>query len=130
MAGLPAINGLYVTFFHLLSYFFFGTSKHISPGLLDFSKIDFNSSIQANILNNLIMFKGAFPIVSLMVLGSIKMYEGILYSQIRDIPLNGNISTNSTANIIASKNDSFISNDPEEAKILLWHFRFFQESFW
>ena len=29
-AGLPAANGLYVTFFHCLIYFFLGTSKHIS----------------------------------------------------------------------------------------------------
>lgn len=33
MAGLPAVNGLYVAFFNLVLYFIFGTSKHISPGL-------------------------------------------------------------------------------------------------
>jgi hypothetical protein len=32
MAGVPAINGLYVAFFNVLLYVFMGTSRHISTG--------------------------------------------------------------------------------------------------
>lgn len=32
MAGLPPVNGLYVTFIHSIIYLFLGTSKHSSPG--------------------------------------------------------------------------------------------------
>ena len=52
-AGLPAYNGLYVTFFHCLLYFLFGTSRHISPG--------------------------TYAIISLMVFSSTNKYEGILF---------------------------------------------------
>ena len=52
-AGLPAYNGLYVTFFHCLLYFLFGTSRHISPG--------------------------TYAIISLMVFTHTNKYEGILF---------------------------------------------------
>lgn len=52
-AGLPAANGLYVTFFHCLIYFFLGTSRHISPG--------------------------TYAIISLMILTSTNKYEGVLF---------------------------------------------------
>lgn len=52
-AGLPAANGLYVTFFHCLIYFFLGTSKHISPG--------------------------TYAIISLMIITSTNKYEGVLF---------------------------------------------------
>lgn len=53
-----------------------------------------------------------------MVLGSIKKYEGILYSESIETNLSSNFS-NSTADRILLENNSFISNDPEEAKILI-----------
>ena len=34
MAGLPAINGLYVSFFAIVMYLLLGTSKHLSHGKL------------------------------------------------------------------------------------------------
>ncbi len=52
-AGLPAYNGLYVTFFQCLLYFLFGTSRHISPG--------------------------TYAIISLMVYTQTNKYEGILF---------------------------------------------------
>ena len=52
-AGLPAVNGLYVTFFQCVLYFLLGTSKHISPG--------------------------TFAITSLMTFNAVDSYEGILY---------------------------------------------------
>jgi len=57
-AGLPAANGLYVTFFHCLIYFFLGTSKHISPG--------------------------TYAIISLMILTSTNKYEGKLFPMSSD----------------------------------------------
>lgn len=57
-AGLPAANGLYVTFFHCLIYFFLGTSKHISPG--------------------------TYAIISLMILTSTNKYEGTLFPMSSD----------------------------------------------
>lgn len=32
MAGVPAINGLYVSFFTVILYVLFGTSRHLSTG--------------------------------------------------------------------------------------------------
>lgn len=66
-AGLPAANGLYVTFFHCLIYFFLGTSKHISPG--------------------------TYAIISLMILTSTNKYEGILFPMGSD---NGTLALNSS----------------------------------
>lgn len=57
-AGLPAANGLYVTFFHCLIYFFLGTSRHISPG--------------------------TYAIISLMILTSTNKYEGQLFPMSSD----------------------------------------------
>lgn len=53
MAGLPPINGLYVSFFTGLIYLLFGTSKHLSIG--------------------------TYGIVSLMVKSVLERYEGKLY---------------------------------------------------
>ncbi len=53
MAGCPPANGLYVTFFHCLVYFFLGTSRHLSPG--------------------------TFAIISLMIITSTNKYEGVLF---------------------------------------------------
>ncbi len=58
MAGLPPANGLYVTFFHCLIYFFLGTSRHLSPG--------------------------TYAIISLMILTSTNKYEGKLFPTTSD----------------------------------------------
>jgi hypothetical protein len=50
---IPAINGVYATFFNVLTYLLFGTSKHFS--------------------------NGTYAIVSLMLLGPIRRYEGVWY---------------------------------------------------
>lgn len=39
MAGLPPMNGLYVSFILILQYVFFGTSKHISTGKILFNDV-------------------------------------------------------------------------------------------
>ncbi len=54
MIDLPAINGIYVTFFQILVYCLTGTSRHISVG--------------------------TFAIIALMTASSVKKYDGILYS--------------------------------------------------
>jgi MFS superfamily sulfate permease-like transporter len=81
LADVPAINGVYSTVFNVLTYIFFGTSRHFP--------------------------NGTYAIVSLMVLAPIQRYEGIWY------PSEG--SSNSTT----ENNSSFISNNPEEAKIII-----------
>lgn len=53
MAGTPAINGLYVSFFSIALYLLFGTSKHLSVG--------------------------TYAIISLLVRSSLDKYRGILY---------------------------------------------------
>lgn len=53
MAGVPAINGLYVAFFNVLLYIILGTSRHISTG--------------------------TYAIVSLMVVSNLKKFDGYLY---------------------------------------------------
>ncbi len=50
MAGLPPINGLYVSFFSVIAYFFLGTSRHLSLG--------------------------TYGVVSLMVRTTLDKYEG------------------------------------------------------
>lgn len=53
MAGVPAINGLYVSFFNVILYVLLGTSRHLSTG--------------------------TYAIVSLIVASSVKKYSGVLY---------------------------------------------------
>jgi MFS superfamily sulfate permease-like transporter len=53
MAGLPPVYGLYVSFFTVMAYFLFGTSRHLSLG--------------------------TYGVVSLMVKSSISKFEGKLY---------------------------------------------------
>ncbi len=53
MCGLPAINGLYVSFFNILLYVLLGTSRHLSTG--------------------------TYAIVSLIIANSLDHYEGVLY---------------------------------------------------
>jgi len=54
MAGLPAVNGLYTSFFSMLLYAIFGTSRHFSAG--------------------------TYAIVSLLTVTSISKLKGDLYS--------------------------------------------------
>ena len=93
MAGVPAINGLYVSFFTIVLYVLLGTSKHLSVG--------------------------TYAIVSLMVISSIKKYEGILYSS-------GKVEIgNHTHSVVHRSSGSnsapakieFLSDDPVDAKV-------------
>ena len=62
-AGLPVYTGLYVTVFHCILYFLFGTSQHISPG--------------------------TDAIISIMVYTMTNKYEGILFpSSVENSTLN------------------------------------------
>jgi MFS superfamily sulfate permease-like transporter len=53
IAGVPAVNGLYVVFFNVLLYVLLGTSKHLSAG--------------------------TYSIVSIIVATSIRKYDGVLF---------------------------------------------------
>ena len=57
MADLPPINGLYVSFFTVVAYFFLGTSRHLSLGI--------------------------YGVVSLMVRTSLDKYEGKLFASVK-----------------------------------------------
>lgn len=97
MAGVPAINGLYVSFFTIVLYVLLGTSKHLSVG--------------------------TYAIVSLMVISSIKKYDGILYSSNTKL----DVGNNSSHTIVHRSSDShsgsapakieFLSDDPTDAKV-------------
>ena len=71
MAGVPAINGLYVSFFNVILYVLLGTSKHLSTG--------------------------TYAIVSLIIASSVKKYSGILYPPMGDTS-HGGIIAHTTAN--------------------------------
>ena len=49
LAGVGAINGLYVSFFPVLIYFFMGTSRHISIGMLNIVGLTFQYKKLPNI---------------------------------------------------------------------------------
>jgi MFS superfamily sulfate permease-like transporter len=53
MAGLPVVYGLYTTFFAIVIYLFFGSSRHASPGV--------------------------YGVISLLVVNCIQKNSGILY---------------------------------------------------
>jgi MFS superfamily sulfate permease-like transporter len=100
MAGVPAINGLYVSFFNIILYVLLGTSKHLSMGI--------------------------YAIVSLIVASSIRSYEGVLYPKpsiysfesIEASSVDLNTSTSTAAmRIVDTKN--FISNDSVEGAIMV-----------
>ena len=77
MSGVPAINGIYVSFFQMIVYLFTGTSKHISVG--KYSIYFCNYSFSCKLIKHCELFKGTFAITSLMTISTVKKYEGILY---------------------------------------------------
>jgi hypothetical protein len=104
MANLPPVNGLYVAFFTVLIYFFFGTSRHLSLG--------------------------TYGIVSLMVASTIEKYEGKLYPHSTAEAVSRSVSEHGGGNGLAVENSlvqhadnhrsiSFLSDDPEQAKITI-----------
>lgn len=76
MAGLPAINGLYTSFFSAMMYLIFGTARHMSIG--------------------------TYGIVAVMIENYIEKLENILYSS--DEHASHNIMGNLTSNMFISNN--------------------------
>jgi len=101
MANLPAINGLYVAFYSVMTYFFFGTCKHLSLG--------------------------THGVVSLMIGTAIDKYSGILYAEGSETTITTTTTSNSNNSHIlpnhlnesALSNNNFISNDVNEAKLMI-----------
>ena len=107
MAGLPAVYGLYVSFFPVLIYAFLGTARHLSIG--------------------------SFAITSLMTISLIERLEGKYYARpgelSQTIQLQSSINqtqtqtqTQTQANQISSPLSSsslYLSDDPTEAKIMI-----------
>ncbi|XP_013421854.1 pendrin isoform X2 [Lingula anatina] len=54
LAGLPSINGLYVSFFPSVIYFFFGSSKHISLGTMAVVSLMVGQVVNREAINNYI----------------------------------------------------------------------------
>jgi MFS superfamily sulfate permease-like transporter len=84
MADLPPVNGLYVAFFTMLVYFFFGTCAHLSIG--------------------------TYGVVALMVQSTLERYDGKLFSS---------EMVNETNNDTLPINSGFLSNDPDEARVMI-----------
>jgi MFS superfamily sulfate permease-like transporter len=122
MAGLPAVYGLYVSFFTVMAYFLFGTSRHLSLG--------------------------TYGVVSLMVKSSISKFEGKLYpfekqgdnhhqprsinphyTIIKDntllsnfIRMNATTTTTTTHMAVLKGHEDlggFLSNNPDQAKVMI-----------
>ncbi|CAF0955390.1 unnamed protein product [Brachionus calyciflorus] len=95
MAGVPAINGLYVSFFTVILYVLFGTSRHLSTG--------------------------TYAIVSLMVISSLNKYSGILYPAEGSSGGGHGGPTGHSNPTSSAKGDpsNYISNDPVAAKVLI-----------
>jgi MFS superfamily sulfate permease-like transporter len=106
LASLPAVTGLYVSFFAVMMYVLLGTSKHLSIGNLSYSMLYYG------ILKFIIIFKGTFAITSLMTANTLSKFEGKLYPTQSELTLLSN-PNNTFSNM------QYISNDPVEAKILI-----------
>ena len=79
MAGVPAINGLYVSFFNVLLYVLLGSSRHLSTG--------------------------TYAIVSLIIISAIKRQSGVLFPKTDEpalTPKNSNSTTEPTTNYISN----------------------------
>lgn len=48
MAGLPVMNGLYITFFAIICYLILGSSKHASMGIYGVISLMVNDAIEKN----------------------------------------------------------------------------------
>lgn len=46
LAGLPPINGLYVTFFIILTYTLFGSSRHLQMGTFSITALMVNNAVE------------------------------------------------------------------------------------
>lgn len=108
LASLPAVTGLYVSFFAVMMYVLLGTSKHLSIGTFIYFFL-FIYTLQILLL---IITKGTFAITSLMTANTLSKFEGILYPTQSELTLLSDPNT-------TFLNSQYISNDPMQAKILI-----------
>jgi len=94
MANLPPINGLYVAFFAVMTYFFMGTCRHLSLG--------------------------THGVISLMIGKTIEKYEGVLYAPFSSSLHFSSNNNNTVDNLnMINDNSSYLSNNIDEAKVMI-----------
>ncbi|NXU49259.1 S26A6 protein, partial [Turnix velox] len=94
LAGLPPVTGLYSSFYPVFLYFFFGTSRHNSPGPTGWVPVDLKEILMLTLGSLSIprLFPGPFAVISVMI-GSLT--ESLVPSEDFMESVNG---TNATVN--------------------------------
>ena len=112
MANLPPINGLYVAFFAVMTYFFLGTCRHLSlgtHGVISLVRIFFNNK-------QMIYQSKQQSLFDKMIGKTIEKYAGVLYA---DTTLSSHETNDTDSLNMIYRNASFLSSNVDEAKVMI-----------